>query len=277
MTQQRANATDAGSDVLDLVQSSLTVDLIMTERDDLCTCFRDETASSVVARNTGHYSFLPVEDKEKRILGLFHAEQYFERAAPTQQIGNDYEPFSEGMVIGADASIIDFIRGADKQTVRLVVSGDSVKGIVTIWDLQKLPVRAALFSFLTLLELTMSELIEDTWKGKNSLGWMESLKDGRKQVINGNIQNADENDSFVSGILFTFLWEKAKVVVENQLIDGSDSDLIKDFKAICDLRNDIAHAKNYADSLSAVSKTCETVRTMYRIKQKLVDSIKNTD
>ena len=46
---------------------------------------------------------------------------------------------------------------------RLVVSGTGIVGLVTLSDLQKLPVRAVLLALLTGLEISMSEAIEQVF------------------------------------------------------------------------------------------------------------------
>ena len=166
-----ANPDNGGPDVLERVQRSLTVDMIMTPRADLRTCRRDEIASAVMARNTEHFSFLPVVDEPGRFLGLYRAERWFGKEAPQEKIGDDFEPFSEDVVIGADASIIDFVKNADERATRLVVSGDRVAGLVSLSDLQQLPVRAALFTLITRLEMAMAERIETEWVGDESMGW----------------------------------------------------------------------------------------------------------
>ena len=66
-------------------------------------------------------------------------------------------------MIGADASILDFIKEADCRPCRLVVSGTGIIGLVTRSDIQKLPGRAALFALVTGLEISMSEAIDENF------------------------------------------------------------------------------------------------------------------
>ena len=269
MTVRWANLGDAGPDVLERVQRSLTVDLIMTPRARLRTCRRDETASAVMKRNTKQFSFLPVVDDAKRFLGLYRAEQWFGADAPQERIGDDFEPFSEAVVIGADASIIDFVKVADERPTRLVVSGDRVAGLVSLSDLQQLPVRAALFTLTTRLEMAMAERIEKEWGGDDAVGWLALLSEDRRNRIEEAIRKAKEDDGFVSEIAFSQLSDKATIMVKKRLILGSATGLRRDFKAIRKLRDDIAHANYYAESPAAASRACETVRLILRIKEEL--------
>ena len=215
-----ANSGDDGPDVLERVQRGLTVDMVMTERLDLCTCRIDETACEVMARNTGQFSFLPVVNGQGRILGLYAAERWFGKDAPQERIGDDFEPFSEDIVIGADASIIDFVKTADTRQTRLVISGDRIAGLVSVSDLQRLPVRAALFTLITRLEMTMARRIEREWNGDDRMGWLNLVSDKRRACIVTAIEKAKEEDNFVSEIAFSQLPDKATILRKQRLIGG---------------------------------------------------------
>ena len=268
-TTRWASAGGAGPDVLERVQGSLTVDMIMTPRAALETCRCDETAGAVMARNTDDFSFLPVVDGNRRILGLYCAARWFGEKAPQEPIGDDFLPFSEDIVIGADASIIDFVKSADERQTRLVVSGDRVAGLVSLSDLQLLPVRAALFTLITQLEMAMAQRIEDEWRDDVTTGWLELLSDERRKRIQEAVEKAKQEDGFVSEIAFSQLPDKAKIIRKKGLVTGSGSSLASDFEAIRKLRDAIAHANSYAESPEAASAACATVRTILRMKEEL--------
>lgn len=273
MTIRWANPNDTRPDVLERVQRSLTVGLIMTPRVRLQTCRRDETARAVMKRNKQHFSFLPVVDDAGRLLGLYKAEQWFNADAPRKQICDDFVPFSEDIVIGADASIIEFVTVADERPTRLVVSGDRVSGLVSLSDLQQLPVRAALFTLITRFEMAMAQRIEEEWEGDDKTGWLGLLSKSRRACIEEAIQKAEQDDSFVSEIAFSQLSDKMTIMIKKRLIPGSRSGLKRDFRSIRKLRDDIAHANNYAASPAAACRTCMTVRSILRIGETLSASI----
>ena len=106
---------DIGFDVLERVHDSLSVSMIMTVRDCMMTCRREDNVGEVMGRNKNNFSFLPVVDEAGCIQGLYRAEQWFNKEAPHQPIGDDFELFSEDLVIGADASILEFVMTADKR------------------------------------------------------------------------------------------------------------------------------------------------------------------
>ena len=88
-------------------------------------------------------------------------------------------PLSEQLLIGADASILDFMMMADRQRCRLVVLESEISGLVSLSDLQRLPVRAALFALITQSEIKMADAIRrecrdphkefDTWMDRLSV------------------------------------------------------------------------------------------------------------
>lgn len=274
MKARWANLGDAGPSALEQVQRSLTVDMVMTPRADLQTCRRDETVREVMVRNTEMFSFLPVVDGEERFLGLYWAARWFGKTAPSQPIGDDFEPFSEDVVIGADASIIDFVRTADKRPTRLVVSGDRVAGLVSLSDLQQLPVRAALFTLITRLEMTMADRIAQEWGADDATGWLELLSEKRGAAIQAAISRARKEDGFVSEISFSQLADKGTIIRKKQLIPGTRTSLKRDFNAIGRLRDDIAHANYYAETPQAAGKVCAAVRTILRVEEGLFAAIK---
>ena len=265
MTARWANPGDDTLDALELVQRSLSVGMVMTPRADLSTCRREETACEVMARNTERFSFLPVVNADGCILGVYNAERWFAEDAPSEPIGHDFEPFSEDMVIGTDASIVDFVKTADLRQMRLVVSGDRVAGLVSLSDLQRLPVRAALFTLITRLEMNMARRIEREWDGANKTGWLELLSENRRANILDAIDTAKREDGFVSEIALSQFSDKATILLKGKLICGARRSLERDFKAIRKLRDNIAHANYYAESPEAARRTCEAVRTILRI------------
>jgi len=263
----------SGLEALERVQRSLTVNLIMAPRNDFAVCRCDEKHSDVAAKNLErNYSFFPVEvedDNGKRILGLYDAQRWFESEAPENLIGDDFKKFSEDLVIGADASIIDFVKEADEHPTRLVVSRNGVAGLVSLSDMQLLPVRAALFTLITLLEMTMARRIKERFSDPKE--WLVKLSEDRRARIEEQICKAKKVDQFVSEVAFSQLKDKSRIIVNERLIYGEESkkSLNKKFEKIRELRDDIAHANNYAASPSEARKTCRTVRSISGIIQSL--------
>lgn len=269
MTVLWATRGDSGLDALERVQRSLTVEMIMTPRNCLMVCHRGQSADAVMSQNRGDFSFLPVVDETGRFEGLYRAEQWFGKETPPQQIRDDFEPISEDLLIGADASIVEFVTKADERPTRLVVSGDRIAGLVSLSDLQKLPVRAALFTLITSLEMSMSKRIEDAWPRDDSVGWLKLLCDRQRKRVLKAINTAKSKDMFVSEIACTNFSEKSTIILEKRLISDSSSMLSGELEEIRKLRNNIAHANYYAESQKDAVNVCAVVRTIVQIKRNL--------
>src|SRR5262245_37328916 len=177
MTYRWANSSidDDPQITLSAFQSGLTVDLIATRRADFATCLHDETLSSVVERNRqNQFDYLPVfgstsARKPESIVGLIEIAPFMHELDTAGIVRNVMRPLSEDNLIGGDASILAFVRDADHQRCRLVVSGHEISGLVSLSDLQKLPVRAALFALVTCLEMIMANVIRREFEG---MSWL---------------------------------------------------------------------------------------------------------
>src|SRR5690606_28851255 len=130
-------------------------------------------------------------------------------------------PLSEECLIGADASILAFIVEADRHTCRLVVSGSEISGLVSLADLQKLPVRAALFAMITHVEITMTGAIRREFDGSDA--WMERLSDDRQAKVEEIAAKSRDENNFVDSILSTQFADKTTIIQKSPSFRGSRS------------------------------------------------------
>lgn len=258
----------AGTENLLRVQGRLTVGLIMVAREDFLTCRPDQSAQEVASRNPDKFSFLPVVDDRQQVIGLYEAGRWFGQPAPETLVGDDYRPLSEDIVIGADASIFDFIRQADTHPTNLVISGNRVAGLVSLFDIQQLPVRAALFALVTSLEMAMALAIERNWPNPDD--WMALLSEDRRAKVPEEIARAKQRDSFVSAIAFTQFGDKAHLIRKARALSGSGKSLKTVLADIQGLRNNLAHANSYADTLEEARNICQIVRNIYHLREQLL-------
>src|SRR5262245_5696187 len=109
-----ANSDKAGT--FEAVHLGLTVQQIATPRDHLMTCKTGDAASLVLAQNIECYDFIPVIDAgaaEERIVGLFNALSFADSPRPEGSVASHMLLLSDDNLIGDNASILDFIMGAD--------------------------------------------------------------------------------------------------------------------------------------------------------------------
>jgi CBS domain-containing protein len=266
MTNRWASSSLSGAgNVFTALHSGLTVDLISTPANLLATCTQDEAVRDVLERNRPDFDFIPVVDANARFIGMFNAST--QRGRPTPgTIWGCFVPLSEEYLIGADASILDFIVDADQRPCRLVISGTKIVGLVSHSDLQKLPVRAALFALITGFEITMTEFIKNKYPDDSA--WLNALAPKRQQKIKDELIKAKADDSYVDSLLFTQFCDKARIVAD-QFYEGRYKSLEVTLGKIEILRNQVAHANDYAASPSHADSVCEVVRELLELRDEL--------
>jgi CBS domain-containing protein len=256
------------------LHTGLTVGLIATPRIDFVTCCPDESVSSVLHRNSEIYDFLPVvhvdDDGSNKIVGLFHAAKLRQAETINGQVADHSISLSEDLVIGANASILTFIRDADSNPCRMVVEGSRITGLVSLSDLQKLPVRAALFALITGFEITMMQAIRRCCG--NSEAWMQYLNLTRRKYLEQEIEKSLLVDSYVDSLLFTQFADKTQIVTETLSLSISKKQLRKNLRRVQKLRDHLAHANEYAATPQAAIEVCDIVRNVMELQRKISEA-----
>lgn len=254
-------------DAFQALHAGLTVGLIATPRDHLMTCRPDESVRDVMARNTEPYDFLPVigdsDIGASEIVGLFRAEEFFDASAVTDSIRDHVITLSESYVIGADASILEFICDADRKPCRMVVAGSRIVGVVSLSDMQNLPVRAALFGLITGFEMTMAAAIER--HVGDASAWLPLLSPGRQENIQREIEKSHREDGFVDSLLFTQFCDKKTIITRSLNLPYSKRDLQSRLDDLETLRNNLAHANEYAATPRQARGVCVSARNLLQL------------
>ena len=273
--QWAASSIDAPHATLDALQNGLTVDLIATKRADFATCVEDEPLATVVRRTRPkQFDFLPVVEaatakagSSGRIIGLIEIEHCLKVVANTEIVGTVMHRLSDANLIGANASILAFVRDDDRQRCRLIVSGHQISGLVSISDLQRLPVRAALFGLVTDLEITMANAIRQNFNGTDA--WLERLAPGRREKLKTEIDNSSFHDGFVDALLFTQFCDKVTIIRKSPRFAARATGFEGEMKKVQTLRDHLAHANDYAATPDAASRVCATVRLIEKWRNEL--------
>ena len=270
------------SEGFERVHASLTVPLIATRRDGdkdrpgVRVCRLDDSLAQVRAANINPvFDFLPVEETSRDIVGLFSARSSSNADDDHGEllVRDRMCPLSEADLIGADATILDFIRRVRPKPL-LVVSGGQIEGLVAWSDLQKLPVRAAVFALVTGFELTMYEAIKTVFPEGDS--WSEHLTPDRVEKAKKVFGQRGGNDSDVDLLLCTEFCDKRTILKKSLPFDpqAKSSHAIPlskwvfeaKVKRIEKLRNPLAHASTYAMNWAEVDKLKQTVTTLVKLR-----------
>lgn len=245
-------------------QSGLPVRLIATRRLDLLTCAEDEPLAHVVERNRdAKFDFLPVTGRkvgtEGQIVGMLEMATLQDDAAPRATSAEYMSALSERYLVGADASIIEFIRHADERPCRLTVAGETISGLVCLYDMQKLPARAALFAMITQLEISMTELIASRYGDGDT--WLKCLTADRRAKVDHEIADAKQKDALVNPLLYTQFGDKVTILRKSGYIEHKNR-FRGDMTAIQRLRDSLAHANDYAGTRDECRAVCQAVRSV---------------
>ena len=242
--------------------------LIATPRSAFKTCRPDEELSIVVARNNEGFDYFPVVEyadgsTRERIIGLVEVIPFTHGVEPRGLVREQMRPLSEENLIGADASLLTFIRDADRQMCRLVVSGPEISGLVSLSDLQRLPVRAA--------------SVRDGDASRNHHGPSHPAVNSIGQRIGSSrlsaqrkskVSTKDAAEAKIrrhlrrSTLLYTQFCDKVTIVRKSPNFSWSKTSFDADLGKVQSLRDDLAHANDYAATRGAAGHVCETVRLM---------------
>ena len=263
------NRLQPGSDTsaFESLHRRLTVALIATPRRKLKTCRADERLDAVLERNTEGYDYLPVvedESEDAAIVGLLNASG-FDMGRPVDgTVGERMGGLSESNLIGADASILDFLLDVRSKPFRLTVSGKRIDGLVSWADLQHLPVRAALFGVITGFEIIMAYAIRRMFPSDDA--WLKHLSCGRRKDVKEKIEESHKNDSNVDALLCTQISDKGDILRKSCDLGESKRKLKAQFKDIRKLRDRLAHANEYASTRSNAESVSRTVETLLELR-----------
>lgn len=267
---RRWAASSSSSPQLTLnLHGSLPVRLIATPRRSFKTCCTGEDLSDVVANNVESFDHLPVidasQDDVETIVGLLDVRSLGSEERLQATVRERMNPLSEQLLIGADASILDFMMMADRQRCRLVVSESEISGLVSLSDLQRLPVRAALFALITQSEITMADAIRRECRDphKEFDTWMNRLSVDRQNKIHDEIGRSTDEDGFVDSLLFTQYGDKVTILRKSPRFQWSKTKFKSDMRNVESLRDQIAHANDYASTPVAAEQVCSTVRSLH--------------
>lgn len=224
--------------------------------------------SELRARNRDPvYDHLPVEDADGHLIGLLdYATAGATRDGEEPRVADRMDPLSEADLIGAETSIVDLI-GRIRRKPFLVVFARGTIGMVAWSDLQKLPVRAAIFALVTGFELTMYEAIKRRFGNQDD--WIESLKPPRREMARKKYHDQRKRDGDVDLLLCTQFCDKRDILIETFEFDIGRKKLKKTLKAIEKVRNPLAHGSNYAMSFARVERLRDTLRDLRELRAKI--------
>lgn len=247
---------------LDRYQQALPVRLIETPRAHFVVCKPEETLGAVRRRNI-HDAFdhLPVTDDQGRMIGVLDIRA-LDAHPDTTLVEECCVTINESLLMGAEVSILEFLQDADRRPFRFLVTRDGISGLVSLSDIQRLPVRAALFAIITQFEMAMARLIEVRFPGD---GWLEHLSADRRQKVEAEREKARKSGNQVASLLYTQFADKTGLVrriAKEQGDSRSRGDFDAEFGRLQELRDRVAHANALGVTHDDAKDIIERVRKM---------------
>jgi hypothetical protein len=155
--------------------------------------------------------------------------------------------------------VLAYLEEADRHPCRLVMRGTRIAGIITISDIQQLPVRPALFLLVTHLELLMAAAIRWRFRECSDDDWLVCLGN-RRERVEAKWQELRSQNLAIDQINATDFADEREVLQKSGLLKGSRTQTKREFHAIEKLRNNLAHASDYALTPDNARDTIRTVK-----------------
>jgi hypothetical protein len=252
---------DGSIAAVEAIESAVTVDLIATFEPQLMCCAKTDAIDRLLADpDYAQFDYLPVKSKD-RIVGLLPLGEF--RAAAIDPLRLTAEgvmhSLDQSILITSGSSVLRYIEEATASPCRLVIRDTRIAGIVTISDLQKLAVRPALFVLVTHLELLMAAAIRAQFRERPDEDWLGKLGN-RRLAVEQNWQKLKADSLEIDLISATQFADKRQILAKSELLQCTRIRAEREFGAIEDLRNGLAHANNYASTKETAHKTIEAVR-----------------
>lgn len=242
-----------GDSILSSLEQGLSVGLITTF-DPYCCDVGDDLNEVVGREDLSEFDYLPVKENDE-VVGLLHRARHDTKDA-TGLVKDAMCNLRGDLIISANAGILSYIAGAEECPCRLVLQGNQLNGIVTLSDLQKLPVRPALFLLITHLELLMASWIRT--KDLKDEAILDKLPKKRRDKVNGRWKNLQSLNLAIDILTATDFGDKWKLL-EKLGFPAAVSEP-KDLQLVEHLRHSVAHAGDYALIPENAEKTIEAVK-----------------
>ncbi len=242
------------------LEQGLNVGLIATF--DLACCNAGDHLADVLTRqDLAAFDHVPVK-RDGDVVGLLDKTSASDRNGSRVQEAMD--SLQGNMLISAEAGILSFIESADHPQCRLVLRDSRVDGIVTLSDLQKLPVRPAIFLLITHLELLMLAWLRERSEQTSETKVLAELSDGRREKLEEEWDRLKANDLAIDRLSATQFCDKRVLLVRLGFPVPSKGAARTELEKIENLRDSVAHAGDYALTRDNALNTIATVRKTRR-------------
>ncbi|UWP90196.1 hypothetical protein [Aliiroseovarius crassostreae] len=247
------------------VQGQLTLANIMTPREQFICCGVNEPALSVIERVSEVFDAVPVvasndpTDIAAPVLGLLHRDRLPFRN-PSAKASDCVDTSALDKAHPSDRNLLVYINGLKGHPVEFVTAENEIVGLVTPYDLERLPVRTALFAQIIDVERLMGDLIKARFP--DTADWEARIATHLVGKLRAGLKRAGRNDSVGQPILSVDFAVKLDLLPH--CFEGTTDALWvnKESDEIRELRNVVAHGAPFAN----VTQLPEQVRHLLRLR-----------
>jgi len=202
----------------------------------------------------GHIDQIPVEDAG-RIIGICDRP-----LNPKSILGDSMIGISSDMLVSGDTKILNlFDADWDNHPFFLVVEQTSMVGIVTPSDLNKLPVYAAIFDLIALLEDRLTKFLDRKPTNDMRLNIFSPRELGRTNKAFAALKRGGFD---ISRLQVLYLEEKLRLYLHEQ----PDRDLTNEsIAAVTELRNKVTHQNPLVNSIDHIAGLGTILRLLLSI------------
>lgn len=209
------------NEVIAAVRTGITVESIATPRSMVQVRERVNWQSIKGAPELTDFDRVPVTEDDQ-IVGVY------DRKSDT------LKDLSETMFMASEASLLNFIENADYRQFAFLVRESQIVGIVTLSDIQKLPVYCVLYSLLISVEMLLMELIRMACKDESEK-WMNALDKQAKRNIEDHWEKSLQENLALDRLSCASFGNELSAAEYLDLISPDESAILKRLKGLRDL------------------------------------------
>jgi hypothetical protein len=167
-------------------------------------------------------------------------------------------PLLADMFMSAEAPLMAFVETADHQPFRLLVEEGRVVGLVTLSDLQRLPVYSLLFSLLIAVEALLMDWIRKACAAEPD-AWTKHLHPRRRGAVEADWRRAAEANLGIDRLSCASFGDEIAAAHALGLF-AADPGRHAQLKELHELRNRVYHAMEFAPTPALALQVPERVR-----------------
>jgi hypothetical protein len=172
-------------------------------------------------------------------------------------------PAHSGMFMSAEAPLVTFLETADRQPFRILLRGETLVGLVTLSDLQRLPVYPLLFSMTVAVEAMLRECIRRSCRDDEDK-WLTLLTSREQSAINVHYERARAENLAIDRLSFAGLAEEIRVAVALQLCSLNDQ-IHTNLLDLQKLRNQVCHVQGFAETIEHARRLPKRVHRIHEL------------